>query len=544
MSEVRDFRPPQHFIKDLGELRIRESRTKTTNDDFIVHTLDLSPLKLRVGRFMQFLIPAKFPGPAAPTEAQLSKLIAKFVDFSSNVEDFAILLLGWRFDLDAVRDSKDFPRAAILALDGMDAVRNARDLDSKYVALGIQLTRFLGTRVLSPYLRRKPAVAGRFFGRRTSTKEILDSRENFTIVGNRRIGKTSLLSEIRDRLRAMYRPDSIRIGWLVGGLFNSTETVVRKLLDEVGAHKEAREIDTDPYRVRDLPGTLKAFAAREKVSIFVFIDEIDRVLEFDALQNNQLLWILKAAFEVPEHRLFLAGFRRAIQAYYDIDHPLNNIGPIQLLRCLSKDETLEMIRIPLQRMGIVIEGEYLQDAIYRETGGHPELIQMVCKALIQIYENSGKVPSVDELLEHLLYQDEFEQNAHQTFLANTNVFERALCYLLIRDAMALSAAFEEYEFDATKAKALLANAKIDIPGGDVANLLRNLEVSSIFRKIRGTAKYVFAVPQLARFCENNGIDEQLANAIEEARTSPDSVMVEWPADEKLTIRPRSNSAVT
>src|SRR5262249_9506106 len=160
----------------------------------------------RVGRSIPFLTPRRLIGPKPPDAKQLADIIAKLLNFARTVqEECTVLLLGWRLDLKSICDSYDFEtvHAAILDLDCAEAVRNSRNLDSKYTALGVSLTRFLGTQALSPYVRRKPAVAGRFFGRSVLVRQMLDG-ENCTIVGNRRIGKTSVLFEIKDRLAAMY----------------------------------------------------------------------------------------------------------------------------------------------------------------------------------------------------------------------------------------------------------------------------------------------------------------------------------------------------
>jgi hypothetical protein len=547
MSDQGEYRAPGPFIRDLiDDMRLKRHRPVETRDDFEVHYIDLSPLKLRTSRFTPFLVPRRVP----KTDSQLHDLVIKAVEFTRGVlDDFAVLLVGSQVDRKSLQHDVDFATAhlAIIDLPSIDAVRRAPDPDSKYTALGMELTRYLGTRSLSPYIRRKPAVAGRFFGRNSTIPKMLAAKRgaNFTIVGNRRIGKTSLLSEIKDRLSSMYRPEAIRFGWLVGGLYDSTESVIRKILVEIGAPKEARDIELNPSRVRDFPSVLKAFAERENVTVAVFMDEIDRVLEFDELQNGELLWILKAAFEGVEHRIFLAGFRRAIQAYYNVDHPLYNFTQMEILRCLTFEETSEMVRIPLQRMGISLGETRLIDTIYRETGGHPELLQMVCKEIIEMYENSSsaRVPSVDDLLAQL-YEDEFEQAAHQTFLANTNVFEQVLCYLLIRDAIQKRISFEDYDFDSNTARDLLIRENIDIPASSVTNLIRNLEVSSIFRKVRGSPRWVFSVPQLARYCANTNIDSHLNDAMATARVTPLSQMIEWPSESDMNARRRASGGAT
>ena len=545
MTENVDFRAPQQFLRDLDEIKLR-NKGGDTHEDFEIYRVDLSPLKLRVGRSIPFLIPRRLIGP--PDAKQLADTIGKLLHFARTVrEECTVLLMGWRLDLAAIRQAYDFEtvHAAIFDLKCAEALRSGSNLDSKYTGLGVELTRFLGTQALSPYVRRKPAVAGRFFGRSLLVRQLLEAGngENFTIVGNRRIGKTSVLFEIKDRLAAMYNMQSIRICSFSAGIHDTAEGVVQNMLEALGAARESEKVQADPRKIRDLPAMLKSFAARTRSRLVVCMDEIDRVLQFDARQDNQLFWILKAAFEVPEHRLFMAGFREAVKAYYDYNHPLYNLGQMKILSCLKHEETLEMVRLPLARMGIPIGDSELPETIYRETGGHPELIQMLCKDIIRMHEDSEGAPTMEDILDRL-FDDEFEQAVHQTFLANTDVFERALCYLLIRDALDKHTPFEDYEFDTSKASRLFAEEKLELhtPGDTMANIVRNLEVSSIVRRRQGASRYAFAVPQLARYCANNDIEAQVKDALLEAYTRPRSPLLDWPTEEDMNARNRATAA--
>jgi hypothetical protein len=138
---------------------------------------------------------------------------------------------------------------------------------------------------------------------------------------------------------------------------------------------------------------VRAVVDQERTRVAAFIDELDHILDFDRLQEFELMHTLRATFDHHNCRLFFAGFRRTMEARRDINHPLFNFTHEVALEALSADETIEMVTEPLEALGAPVGKTDLPATIYRETAGHPELIQFYCEELLTLQTMLGRLPT-------------------------------------------------------------------------------------------------------------------------------------------------------
>jgi hypothetical protein len=307
----------------------------------------------------------------------------------------------------------------------IDCICNTDDGGGKAKAVSAALVEYLGRESLSPYVSGRPAIGGRFFGRSSFVNTIVPSPGNFTIIGNRRIGKTSLLKEIRERLKLQ----GFRTGEIYGATCSSTADVVYKLLQTLGRYREAEHVLTDPHRAMNLASYVQKIPDIEKVpGVAVFIDELDRILEFDAKQDNEVLHLLRETFEGNSAcRVFLAGFRKVMEVSRSMETPNFNFTTLIELQLFNREETYGMVTKPLERLGIEVANTDLPGIIYRETGGHPELIQIHCAAIVRWFQKHNTIPRGIDLLTEVFDNEEYKQKVLGTFLANTNPHEALLC---------------------------------------------------------------------------------------------------------------------
>lgn len=538
MSSSSAFVPPGAFIKRLMDLGLKRHRPVEERRDssLEIHYLDLTPLKLRAGYFTPFVLSSRLSSrevvPTEKIEEKLSPVLAEVSRFAASVSDsFTVFVAGGLIPQQHEEVRKEMERSHLAILDQRDiqALANATGKPAQLKCLVAGLIRSLGREVLSPYMPGKPALGGRFFGRSGQLKTVLSKKGggNFTIVGNRRIGKTSLLKEIKSQLLTH---STIKASELYGSTFNSTIDVLQKLLTDLfESSQRALKIMEEVDFPQNVPRQIQSLA--EKRGVAVFFDELDHVLEFDRRQGYQLIHILRNTFEHENCRIFFAGFRKVMAAMERDTTPLFNFtSRIELAR-LSREETSEMVTRPLSLLGCDVSQD-LVAAIFRETDGQPELIQLFCSAILRCAEREQRVPDPVSLLEIVFGSDAFEQKVLGTFMANANHIEQLVVYMLIRRAGRSNIA--GYEFSYADIGRLLSEAGLyNIGMNEIYALTKNLKTAGTIAELPGAkGKYRFTIPQLARYCVSMDIDYLIESALVKIDRSVDTI---WDESEEEQV---------
>ena len=518
MSVEPSVQTPKTFIQHLHSLGFLRHRPIATFDEFEVNELDLTPLKLNVSFFIPFIIPKQLTLEQISV-SQITDLWQVVVENFSQGQKINILLISGNVDL-----QKDDARLVALEEKGvviwdqkaMQAIVGATDLSAKFKLISKGPLDVMGRGSLSPYVSGRPAVGGRFFGRSNQLRPILAEDSNCTILGNRRIGKTSLLKQIKERLKLK----GYRTAEVYGATCSSTDDFVIKLLRELDEFQKAQKVERSPYNATSLPRWIKQMAVKTPVAVFV--DELDHILEFDAKQNYELMHTLREIFESnAQCRVFFAGFRRVMSERQSLGSPLFNFTKPIELQGFTQEETYEMVTKPLTHLGIEVMNTDLPKDIFIATAGHPEHIQICCAELIKFYEEKDRVPQAPELISRVLDSTEYKQKVLGAFLSNTNPFEELVCYLLIKDARER---INEYEFSPANVREMLETYG-DTVNHDVKTILgviNNLSVSGIIVNVGGGAqRYRFSSPMLAEYCRAINIDKSIGDALRKVGVNPD-----------------------
>ena len=346
---------------------------------------------------------------------------------------------------------------------------------------------------------------------------------NCTIVGNRRIGKTSLLHEIRERLSEVYvTGQSVHFAQIYASKLQSTWDAVYLTLSQLGIHVPKAWTKFGaiaPRYVRRFPQLLHDFASQQKTYVVILIDEFDSFLAIDGQNNWEFLHLLReAAADEGRCAVVIAGFRLLMQGRVLRSSPYYNFTREIALTPLTKEETLEMVQVPLSRLGIDVADTNIPSVIHRETRGQPELIQMYCQAVISLYERRNTVPREAELAQYVNRDAAFARTILHTFLMNANAIEQALCFQLMKRSVAGTHGAAFFEFREADADEALATLGLTLNNAEMASLLNNLVVGSFIERVMGApGLYRFAVPQLVRYCESANIDHLLAKVMSQLK---------------------------
>jgi hypothetical protein len=522
MSGESGYHPPGSFITHLTKVGFKRNRRPSSDDEFEIHYLDLTPLKLDVSRFTPLLVSKRLSSHNTVTLDNLEPILPGAEAVAKREGGMAVLVLGGKLSPGVNEIAGQLGPGNVVILDNSDikAIEEAADAEARARMLAHALVRFAGREMLSPYTTGRPAAGGRFFARTGHVRQMLNGVVNFTVVGNRRIGKTSLLNEVKEQLLA--RNENYRVAEVYGGSCHSTVDVVHDILHKLDQFLPANRVIEFPHTVRNLPDTIHNVARAEKRPVAVFIDELDHVLAFDERQNYELLHLLRATFlSHSSCRIIMAGFRKVMEAVQNLDHPLYNFGKTIELPLFSRQESYEMVVKPLDHLDIDLTASELPEAIYRETSGHPELIQVHCAEIIRHVEETGRVPDETTHLTRMFESPEYKQRVLGAFLANTNAHEELLCYLLIADGEETSAA--DYEFGPRDVDRVLKQKGIVYDVSQITTITGNLKTSGIITQVAGTLRYRFSVPQFASYCSSLDLNFCIEKAFEKIKDAPGAI---------------------
>jgi hypothetical protein len=281
---------------------------------------------------------------------------------------------------------------------------------------------------LSPYETRAPVTGSRFFGREAEVTRIISNPDtNHTILGIRRIGKTSLLREIERILKE--HEDPTHVVYLECSDLLSTDDYIREVVRKLNP-RELPRLHMQKY-IFFFPDFLERMSRMLKSKIIFLLDEVDNLV---IVQRGdwELFRMLRASANKGACQYIMAGFREAMKEQYMLDSPFYNFAQDIRLSEFSRQQAHELITVPLDNLRVKLrDKEEVVKRIYEETAGQPNLIQYYCLILLRNLDYTGlREINPDSLFD--VYSDEgFRSHLLNSFMQNTENREKALVYALL-----------------------------------------------------------------------------------------------------------------
>jgi hypothetical protein len=538
---------PSQFVNFLvDDLKFRKTSTQADNwRDYSVVRLDVTALHLSLGPSTPVMVDERFNEDRILTETECDHLDNEVRDYlQEKRRRFCIVVVSGRIPSEyKVLQPAEMPKEyALLDSDHQAELIKLKDQAKRYALLGSILASQVGVLKLSPYAVEEPAEGGRFFGRTQLMREIIApiATRCFLLIGPRRIGKTSLLLEIKRHLKSKQPDvDKLRIAHVVGSEFRSTAEVVAQIVSELEEHhpdKKAYQFGTREAKFRSLPQYIRKTTRSGKRKVAIFIDEVDKILQFDELQNYECLELLRSVVlqgqehhddnssdAEPDVRIYMAGFRNAFRARYDVRTPLYGFAEMKEIPPLITRESHDMIVRPFVNLGLNLP-DSLVEAIQQESGGHPQLISVLCKAVLSFVDRNSRAPTEAEFQPEILHSGDFERRLVLAYLSNTNVFETLVCLLLIKRASKLQRrgeALTNFEFGFQSIQEVLREVSINLSHTAVVTICHNLRLCSIITEVAGRSgkehRFRFFIPQLMKVIAARHLGATLKETLEEAR---------------------------
>lgn len=248
------------------------------------------------------------------------------------------------------------------------------------------VTRHVSPRLVSPFIVEGivPVNTGMFYGREAEVRTIFLGlpSHSFAIVGNRRIGKSSLLSQV---LQHLEQPSS---GYLVESIsYQAASITPEQAWAKIAALERKAEGRT----------------------IVQLIDEPDALLAQDADQKYLLSSVWRELSESRRCRFVFAGHRVLKRCLYDVRSPFFNFAEPLYLGFLDRQHAHSLLTEPFARLGFRLEEEERSlDLVWRVSAGHPNIIQVIGKELMSKLSR-GKMVIPFEDMEEVLATREFIQ---------------------------------------------------------------------------------------------------------------------------------------
>jgi serine/threonine-protein kinase len=246
----------------------------------------------------------------------------------------------------------------------------------------------------NPYVFRGPVHdPAMFFGRTHELNEMaafLRGNQSISIVGPRKVGKTSLLFHLmRPETQAQL---DLGEGYLFAYLDcevlgeGGHEDILAQFAGEIAASLNERGLPEEPAleRAMDKPSRLSFEGAIRKLNqrglrVVLILDEFERLSTNESLNVN-FFNALRSAAARYQLAFVTASARPLIQLTYSgrsqeiLSSPFFNIFALMLLGLLPEDEARQVIHEPS-------EGCFsteMEDFIYKLAGGHPLGLQIAC----------------------------------------------------------------------------------------------------------------------------------------------------------------------
>lgn len=233
---------------------------------------------------------------------------------------------------------------------------------------------------LSPFVVQAPVSDTVFVGRETEMRQISQnaSTTSNAIIGGRRIGKTSVLLRLyRDRLPNL----GYRTLWHD---CSSTPTY------EVFLNTSLRNWEPDsPQTEFSSFGELLESPPDDK-PLVLLLDEADKLIPVDRDSGWTLFNALRAFANLGQGQIVLSGERTLQEALRDPKSPLFNFTNEILLGPLDYRAVEELVTRPMKQLEIeLVEEKAIVDRIWAFTSGHPNVVQRLCRRLIERLNEMG-----------------------------------------------------------------------------------------------------------------------------------------------------------
>lgn len=348
-----------------------------------------------------------------------------------------------------------------------------------------------------------------FLGRDRLIDNIVRSGGNYPIYGGRRIGKSSLLMAVEQRL---LRKNVQVVSFTLDGEKDlSDEAITKQLADKIG-------LDTVVNDVEEFkPALLQILGNDSEKNLVIMLDEIDRYIQVNN-QRHTMIEALRAASDRygNRFRVIIAGFMELFDClsgrgpYTQSSDPwrrmLDNGGPLGNLTSVNAEAIVTQGFLEI--LGWTFEHRSIPQLIVERTGGHPAFVQEFCLKLLERVRDRGdrtiRINDVDTVFNDNDPKRSFIAYVRETLEMNLDPIGR---YLIV---MLAARPNESLGFTWGEICEIGEASNPQIPEDLLKRSLEYLSVTSVVREVSKLV-YEYTVPDypniLKRLGDTSHLDE-------------------------------------
>lgn len=355
----------------------------------------------------------------------------------------------------------------------------------------------LSLQKVSPYQTAGPATTT-FYGRAKIIDHITRATyTSYSIIGARKIGKSSLLLRICDSPP----PNTYYIFLNMDQVFRGVSDykpflrTLQQKIEEIFNLKVNLVRFTTGRSLSRLHDVTRKLSRDGKKIIFVF-DEVDILVKFDRRHEYRLLHTFRTMSQNNYCQFIFAGFKELYHRKREIENPLYNFCKEIILTPLDRKAALDLITRPMDSIGVQYQNTEDRELILKYTACHPNLLQFFCEELIDKIEEHSKVEERRTIsrkdIEKLLnskYENYIMDEIYMFFSDLPNI-NRLILVLLVEEYMEQPG---QTFFSLAKIRDKLNQQGLEVSINKVHRNLRNLVMRFILMD-RGNENYCFALP--------------------------------------------------
>jgi signal transduction histidine kinase/CheY-like chemotaxis protein len=389
--------------------------------------MDIAPLS--VGTRLPKSLPVIVSSTSVPDERYLLDLCDIIDQETRRAHRFALLIsFSHPADLLALRQTLNQKLQAraydvvTLGLEQLSEIVSARDPRAD---LRKKILQTVDISLVSTFVTTGPTPDDMFFGREPALRQIMQNAhdKSFAVIGGRRIGKTSMLSLLH------------RVRLPTAGFLSVYHDCARVLASS--EFLSARIADWRPERPTNAPTTFNDLLQSPPANgpVVLLLDEADKLVPVDREAAWQLFGALRALTNSGQAQVILSGERALRAALKDPNSPLFNFGDEVLLGPLDFRAVEELVTRPMKQLEIeLVEEDVVVQRIYQFTSGHPNVVQRLCRRLVERLNERGSRRITPEDVDTIVNEPRFqEEDFLNTFWERAAPLERILSLLMAQE---------------------------------------------------------------------------------------------------------------
>jgi hypothetical protein len=274
---------------------------------------------------------------------------------------------------------------------------------------------------VSPFITKGPTNDSVFFGREQELREVSEHLRSasYACIGGRRIGKSSFLG----RLHRLVLP---KAGFC--SLYHDCSTTPTPNLFLTTSVRNWQP--PLPNKAITFDQLIKSLPTNKP--LVLLLDEADILITADRRDGWPLFNMLRALSNSGRAQVVLSGERTLRDSLRDPTGPLFNFTNEILLGPLDYQAVEELVTRPMRQMEIELENEhYIIQLIWDFTSGHPNIIQHLCRRLIEYLNKQGTRVINSEIVEVIIDDPKFqEEDFLETYWERATPLERIISLLM------------------------------------------------------------------------------------------------------------------